>query len=71
MYRLGSVRDTTKSKSAIIASAIFQSGPLRKWNPRRRRTPGATIGLAAEVAATLADLPAEPQAIDAIREVMR
>jgi hypothetical protein len=34
-------------------------------------TPGATIALAAEVAATLADLPAEPQAVDAIREVVR
>jgi hypothetical protein len=34
-------------------------------------TPGATISLAAEVAATLADLPAEPQAVDAIRELAR
>jgi hypothetical protein len=33
-------------------------------------TPTATIALAAEVAATLADLPAEPQAVEAIREVM-
>ena len=27
-----------------------------------------TIGLAAEVAATLADLPSEPQAVEAIRQ---
>ncbi len=34
-------------------------------------TPGATIALAAEVAATLADLPSEPQAVQAIRGVVR
>ena len=35
----------------------------------RRR--GVTIALATEVAATLADLPAEPQAVEAIRELVR
>jgi len=34
-------------------------------------TPEASIDLAAEVAATLADLPAEPQSVEAIRQVMR
>jgi hypothetical protein len=34
-------------------------------------TPNATIALAAEVAATLADLPSEPQAVEAIRQVVR
>lgn len=34
-------------------------------------TPGASIALAAEVAATLADLPAEPQAVESIREIVR
>jgi hypothetical protein len=41
---------------------------LARW---LSETPDATIGLAAEVAAALADLPAEPQALEAIREVMR
>jgi hypothetical protein len=34
-------------------------------------TPDASIALAAEVAATLADLPAEPQAVESIRELVR
>jgi hypothetical protein len=34
-------------------------------------TPDATIALAAEVAATLADLPAEPRAVESIRELVR
>jgi hypothetical protein len=41
---------------------------LARW---LSETPDATIGLAAEVAAALADLPAEPQALETIREVMR
>jgi hypothetical protein len=42
-----------------------------KWLARwLRETPGATIALAAEVAATLADLPSEPQGVEAIREVI-
>jgi hypothetical protein len=34
-------------------------------------TPGASIALAAEVAATLADLPSEPEAVEAIQQVVR
>jgi hypothetical protein len=41
---------------------------LERW---LTETPGATIGLAAEVAATLADLPAEPHGVEAIRQVVR
>jgi hypothetical protein len=41
---------------------------LARW---LAETPGATIAQAAEVAATLADLPAEPQAVDAIGELVR
>ncbi len=41
---------------------------LARW---LSETPDATIALAAEVAATLADLPAEPQAVEAIRQVVR
>jgi hypothetical protein len=41
---------------------------LARW---LRETPHTTISLAAEVAATLADLPAEPQGIDAIRPLVR
>ncbi len=40
---------------------------LERW---LAETPGATIALAAEVAATLADLPAEPDAVEAIRELV-
>jgi hypothetical protein len=43
-----------------------------KWLARwLRETPDTTIALAAEVAATLADLPAEPQGVEAIRDVIR
>jgi hypothetical protein len=41
---------------------------LARW---LAETPDATIALAAEVAATLADLPAEPRAVDAIGELVR
>jgi hypothetical protein len=41
---------------------------LARW---LAETPGATIAQAAEVAATLADLPAEPQAVEAIGELVR
>jgi hypothetical protein len=41
---------------------------LERW---LSETPGTSIALAAEVAATLADLPAEPQAVEAIRELVR
>ena len=41
---------------------------LARW---LSETQDASIGLAAEVAATLADLPAEPQGVEAIRQVMR
>jgi hypothetical protein len=41
---------------------------LARW---LRETPDTTIALATEVAATLADLPAEPQGVDAIRQVVR
>ena len=41
---------------------------LARW---LAETPDATIALVAEVAATLADLPAEPQAVDAIGELVR
>ncbi len=41
---------------------------LARW---LRETPETTIALAAEVAATLADLPAEPQGIEAIRQIVR
>jgi hypothetical protein len=41
---------------------------LARW---LAETPNATIALAAEVAATLADLPAEPRAVDAIGELVR
>jgi hypothetical protein len=34
-------------------------------------SPEATIAAAAEVAASLADLPAEPQAVETIRELVR
>jgi hypothetical protein len=40
---------------------------LARW---LSETPGTTIALAAEVAATLADLPAEPQAVEAIRQIV-
>ncbi len=41
---------------------------LERW---LGETPDATIALVAEVAATLADLPAEPQGVEAIREIVR
>jgi hypothetical protein len=41
---------------------------LARW---LRETPGTTISLAAEVAATLADLPAEPDGLAAIRQLVR
>jgi hypothetical protein len=41
---------------------------LARWLGETR---SASIGLAAEVAATLADLPAEPQSVEAIRHVVR
>jgi hypothetical protein len=41
---------------------------LARW---LRETPGTTISLAAEVAATLADLPAEPAGVEAIRPLLR
>jgi len=41
---------------------------LARW---LAETPDATIALAAEVAATLADLPAEPQAVDSIAGLVR
>jgi hypothetical protein len=41
---------------------------LARW---LAETPDATIALAAEVAATLADLPAEPNAVEAIGDVLR
>jgi hypothetical protein len=41
---------------------------LARW---LHETPSATIALATEVAATLADLPAEPQGLDAISQVVR
>jgi hypothetical protein len=41
---------------------------LARW---LRETPETTISLAAEVAATLADLPAEPAGVEAIRPLVR
>jgi len=41
---------------------------LARW---LAETPDATIALTAEVAATLADLPAEPQAVDSIAALVR
>ncbi|HUA75084.1 MAG TPA: hypothetical protein VL988_10050 [Solirubrobacteraceae bacterium] len=41
---------------------------LARW---LSETPDTTIALAAEVAATLADLPSEPQGIEAIRPLVR
>jgi hypothetical protein len=41
---------------------------LARWLGETR---DASIGLAAEVAATLADLPAEPQSVEAIRQIVR
>lgn len=41
---------------------------LARW---LSETPGTTIALAAEVAATLADLPSEPQGIEAIQPLVR
>ncbi len=41
---------------------------LARW---LRETPETTIALAAEVAATLADLPAEPAGVEAIRPLVR
>ena len=46
-------------------------GRAAGWRAGSSETPDATIALAAEVAATLADLPAEPQAVEAIRQVVR
>lgn len=40
---------------------------LARW---LRESPQTTIALAAEVAATLADLPSEPQGIEAIRAIV-
>ncbi len=40
---------------------------LERW---LSETPGASIAVAAEVAAMLADLPAEPQSVEAIRELV-
>jgi hypothetical protein len=60
----------------LVALVAAQGSDYDVWACRwlthwLRETPGTTIATAAEVAATLADLPAEPQAVEAIRQLLR
>jgi hypothetical protein len=58
---------------ALVASdgADYDSWACR-WLARwLSETPETSIALAAEVAATLADLPAEPHAVESIRAIVR
>jgi hypothetical protein len=61
---------------ALVALVAEQGDDYDVWACRwlarwLRETPGTTIALAAEVAATLADLPAEPGGVQAIRPLVR
>jgi hypothetical protein len=80
---IGIAKDIARERRPIglslalgLVSLVAAEGPdydlwacrwLERW---LSETPDATIALAAEVAATLADLPAEPQAVDAIRQIV-
>jgi hypothetical protein len=60
----------------LVALAAAEGADYDLWACRwlarwLSETPGVTIALATEVAATLADLPAEPQGVEAIRELVR
>jgi hypothetical protein len=58
--------------SLVAAEGVDYDSWACRWLARwLAETPDASIALAAEVAATLADLPAEPQAVDAIGELVR
>lgn len=61
---------------SLVAAGSAEGSDYDSWACRwlarwLGETPDATIALAAEVAATLADLPAEPHAVESIRELVR
>jgi hypothetical protein len=81
---IGIARDIARERKPIglelalrlVALVAAQGSDYDLWACRwlarwLRETPDTTIALATEVAATLADLPAEPQGLDAIRQVVR
>src|SRR5262249_11528909 len=61
---------THRSSRWIIATPLKRGLTALRWLRRwGDAAPGGTIERAAEVAAQLADLPAEPSALEEIREV--
>jgi hypothetical protein len=81
---IGIAKDIARERRPIglslalgLVSLVAAEGPdydlwacrwLARW---LSETPDATIALTAEVAATLADMPAEPAAVEAIRQIVR